>query len=82
MAVEEVFARAIAAERAAHGWEQKDLAQATGLSPSIIARIETAKRSVSLREAMRIAEALDVTIDHLLRRAEPEDRSRFGLRHL
>jgi transcriptional regulator with XRE-family HTH domain len=79
MAVGDVLARAIAAERIGLGWTQKQLAEASGLPAGVIARIETVDRQVTIPEALRIAEALGVTVAHLLRRAEPAERARFGL---
>lgn len=79
MAAGEALARAIAAERVGLGWSQKRLAQAAGLSPGVLARIESGYRPATIPEALRIAEALDVTVGYLMRRAGSEDRGRFGL---
>lgn len=79
MAVREVLARAIAAERVAQGWTQEHLAERAGMSAGIIARIETGAREVSIDELLTLARVLETTGDHLLRRADKEDRARFGL---
>jgi transcriptional regulator with XRE-family HTH domain len=48
-------------------WEQRDLAQAASLSPSVISRLENGlQRDCKLSVAVAIARAFGVTVDTLL----------------
>lgn len=50
----------------------EDLADATGLSPGYISRMESAARNVSTKNLRKIAEALGTTADRLISEDEPE----------
>ena len=47
------------------GWEQKELAEATGLGVDSISKIERGKENVGIDNLMIIAEKLDVDIEEL-----------------
>ena len=49
---------------------QSELAERTGLQPSAISHFETGKRAPSFENLVRLANALAVSIDYLLGRAE------------
>ena len=51
--------------RTAQGWTQARLAEASGLEPSNISHIERAATKLSLPTLIRIANALQVTLDEL-----------------
>lgn len=56
---------------------QSELAEAVDLTEPYISRIETGVRSGSLDAYVRIAEALGVTVDHLLYGNQQHDRSEY-----
>jgi len=47
------------------GWTQVELADASGLSSNYVARLERGELGASLFVAMRIADALGITLDGL-----------------
>lgn len=49
---------------------QSELATRTGLQPSAVSHFETGKRSPSFDNLKRLADALGVSVDYLLGRAE------------
>ena len=49
---------------------QTDLAERSGLQPSAISHFETGKRAPSFENLKRLADALTVSVDYLLGRAE------------
>jgi transcriptional regulator with XRE-family HTH domain len=49
---------------------QSDLAEKSGLQPSAISHFETGKRSPSFENLKKLADALAVSVDYLLGRAE------------
>jgi transcriptional regulator with XRE-family HTH domain len=49
---------------------QTDLAERTGLQPSAVSHFETGKRAPSFENLKRLADALTVSVDYLLGRAE------------
>lgn len=54
------------------GWTQVELAEAAGLSSNYVARLERGELGASLFVAMKIAEALSVTLDVLVQtQAQP-----------
>jgi len=53
--------------RKAKGWSQEDLAENAGLHRTYIGSIERSERNVSLINIERIAKALDVKIENLLK---------------
>lgn len=54
-------------ERQLKGWRQKDLADATGMARPNIARLESGRRVPSVLTLQRLAEALDIAVEDLLR---------------
>jgi transcriptional regulator with XRE-family HTH domain len=53
--------------RLARGWTQEDLAEATGLAPVQISRIERGKREVRLTTFVRLVRALDLPPGDLMK---------------
>ncbi|MGG3798023.1 helix-turn-helix domain-containing protein [Metabacillus fastidiosus] len=49
------------------GWKQKDLADKVDLNVSVMNRIEKGTRALIDTEIIKIADALDVSTDHLLK---------------
>ena len=58
--------RAVKVCRAAKRWQQQDLANKAGLSPSYISLIESGRREPPLSVLRRIAQAFEVPVDLLL----------------
>jgi len=56
--------------REAKGLSQTDLAARSGLEPSAVSHFETGRRQPSFANLKRLADALAVTIDYLVGRAE------------
>ena len=54
---------------------QTRLAEAADLSVSYISHVERGKKRVSLDALVRIAQALEVTLDQLLSGVQPQDRA-------
>ena len=52
--------------RTSRGLTLRQLAERTGLHPSVLSRIETGKREVTLREAVRLAQALHVSLEWIV----------------
>jgi transcriptional regulator with XRE-family HTH domain len=63
----ETFGANVRAARAAREWTQEDLAHATGLAVVQVSRIERGVREVRLTTIARLARALSVTPNDLLR---------------
>lgn len=55
--------------RKAHGMTQEELSAFSGVNRVSIAKYETGKSDPSLETAKRLADALGVTVDDLIRRA-------------
>jgi transcriptional regulator with XRE-family HTH domain len=53
------------------GLKQKQLAEAIGIDPASMNRVEKGERSVSVAELVRLASVLDVRVEDLLGPAEP-----------
>jgi transcriptional regulator with XRE-family HTH domain len=68
------FGEMLRKAREEKGLTQAEFAQRAGFQPSAIAHFEAGRRSPSLDNLRRLADALSVTIDYLLGR-EPEPRS-------
>ncbi|WP_211221632.1 helix-turn-helix domain-containing protein [Desulfocurvibacter africanus] len=66
----DVFKERLRAAREMRGLSQADLATKTGLPPSSIAHFEGGKRKPSFDNLRKLSEALDVTTDYLLGRAD------------
>jgi len=65
----------IRAARQERGWTQVELAQASGLSPNYVARLERGELGPSLFVAHQICEALEMDLDALLNPASRERRT-------
>jgi transcriptional regulator with XRE-family HTH domain len=65
MILSEVIADRIKEERLIKGWSQTNLWHATNLSSSALSEIETGKRIPKLETLIRIADALDLSLDYL-----------------
>lgn len=61
-----MFGRNVQAARQALGISQEELAFKAGLHRTYIGMVERAERSISLKNAKKIADALNVKIDTLL----------------
>lgn len=61
-----VFGRNVQRMRCVMNLSQEELAYKAGLHRTYIGMIERSERSISLRNAKKIADALNVTIDTLL----------------
>jgi len=57
--------------RKAHGLSQRQLAEAIGIDPSSMNRVEKGQRAVSVGELVRLADVLDVRVEDLLAEAQP-----------
>ncbi|GAB6938327.1 helix-turn-helix domain-containing protein [Isoptericola variabilis] len=66
----QALGRSIAGERVAAGYSQRELAQATGISPEAIHRYEAGKRDIPIRALDRVAEVLELAPSDLLLAAE------------
>ena len=54
------FGARVRAQRSARGWTQERLAEAVGLHFTYVGSVERGERNVSLRNILRLAEALGV----------------------
>lgn len=61
------LARALKTLRTRVGWTQKDLADKAGVSKASISSYESQRRVPTLETATRIADALDASLDDLMR---------------
>ena len=62
-----LFGKRLRERREARGWEQTDLARASGVSASVISRLESGERQdVKARIARKLARALGIGVDYLL----------------
>ena len=60
------FGKNVQAQRQALGISQEELAYRAGLHRTYICMVERAERSISLQNAKKIADALNVKLDKLL----------------
>lgn len=65
-----MFGRNVQRERQAQKISQEELAYRAGLHRTYIGMVERAERSISLQNAKRIADALNVQLDFLLENGE------------
>ena len=63
------FPKRLRAVRKRRGLDQEDLGRRAGLQPSAISHFETGTRKPSFENLIRLADALEVTIDYLVGRA-------------
>lgn len=56
--------------REAKGWTQEDLADKAQISKGFLSDVENNKRNVSAENALRIADALGISLDYLMRGEE------------
>lgn len=71
--LDNVIRQRIRGLRLARGWSLDALAARCYLSPSNLSRIETGHRRIALDQLVRIARALDTTLDQLVESADDED---------
>jgi len=57
--------------RKSRGLNQRQLAEALGLDPSSMSRVEKGERAVSVNELVRLARVLDVRVEDLLGDTQP-----------
>lgn len=62
--------------RERRGWTQRQLAEAADLSATFLSEIENDRRNVGAAILLRIADALDASVDYLLRGQEDRPLSR------
>ena len=62
--------QALRARRAELGISQEEVSAKSGLARSFLSAAETAKASISLRSAERLAAALELSLSELIARAE------------
>ncbi len=68
-----LIGRRVKESRLQKGISQADLAEQIDMSVSYISRIETAEKQASLEALVRIANALGITVDHLLNGNQEND---------
>ena len=66
---------AVRRARQTHGWTQAQLAEAAGLSPNYVARLERGELGPSLFVAHQLCDALGIDVDALLPSTAPPLRS-------
>lgn len=66
----------IAAVRVRRGWTQRELAERADVSVPFLSGIENDKRNVSSEVLLRIADALDASLDYLVRGVEHQEAVR------
>lgn len=60
----------VAQLRERRGWTQRELADAADLSPTFLSEIENDRRNVGSAILLRVADALDASLDYLMRGEE------------
>ena len=65
----------IRAIRGQQNWTQEELAEAAGISKGFLSDIENGKRNISSESALKIADALGISLDYLIR-GETGERER------
>jgi len=72
-ALEDIARQRIRTLRTARGWSLDELARRSLIGPSTISRIETGQRRGALDQVVRLAKALETTVDALLNEGADED---------
>lgn len=72
-----IIGRRVKESRLQKGISQANLAELIDMSVSYISRIETAKKQASLEALVRIANSLDITVDHLLNGNQKNDLAEY-----
>jgi len=62
------FAKRVHELRKKNGWSQEELGERSGLHRTYIGSIERSERNVSLINIERIAKALNVPVEHLIKK--------------
>ncbi|MDQ1295625.1 MAG: helix-turn-helix protein [Actinomycetota bacterium] len=68
-----VVARNVRAERARHGWRQRDLAERMGWSVGMVSDTESGQRRIGIEDMPVLCRALEVPLLTLLAGADPGD---------
>ena len=66
----------IKARRLALGWTQEQFAEKAGISKGFLSDLETGTRNVSAEYLLKIAQALNVTLDFLMKGDESKPKQR------
>lgn len=74
----EIFQERLKAARDLRGWSQSELGERAKMPSSSIAHFETGSRKPSFDTLRRLANALEVTTDYLLGRADDPARAESG----
>lgn len=74
----EIFRHRLREARDLRGWNQGDLAAKAGMPASSIAHFESGSRKPSFDSLRRLANALEITTDYLLGRADEPDLAQAG----
>lgn len=82
MGVEETFGQRVRAARQSRGWNQAQLAEAIGLDPSNISRLESGRSRLSLAQAVQVASVLGIGLDTLIEPTTPEAQLAVALEDL
>lgn len=69
----------IKARRLDHGWKQRQLADKAGISHGFLSDLENGKRRIGADLLLEIADALDCSVDFLMKGAEPSDVERIEI---
>jgi transcriptional regulator with XRE-family HTH domain len=71
--VEDIARRRLRSLRVARGWSLDELSRRSLIDPSTISRIETGRRRLSLDQLLRLASALETSVEDLVGTASDED---------
>lgn len=74
----DVFKERLKKAREIRGWNQSELGEKAGMPASSIAHFETGTRKPSFDSLRRLANALEMTTDFLLGRADSPDLAQAG----
>lgn len=74
----EIFRARLRKARDLRGWNQVDLAERAGMPASSIAHFEAGSRKPSFESLRRLANALEITTDYLLGRADDPELAQAG----